>query len=95
VAQAPAVAAAPSATAAGKSARLSVLGASEGGEANLTYIREAGAPVGWPVTFSKNATNLAKRTTATFVRSGTYTVEVTVRDRAGRRAEAAVVLVIN
>ncbi len=54
-----------------------MLGADDGGEANLTY---TWATTGTPpaaVTFSANGTNAAKNTTATFTKAGTYTFQVT------------------
>ena len=64
----------------GSTTALSVLGADDGGEANLTY---TWATTGTPpaaVTFSANGTNAAKTTTATFTKAGSYTLQV---DRQG------------
>src|SRR4029077_12402533 len=61
---------------------LSVLGADDGGEANLTYTWAVTAgPSG--ATFSANGTNAAKNSTATFTQAGTYTFQVTVTDQDG------------
>jgi hypothetical protein len=64
-------------------ARLHVLGADDGGEANLTYTWAAigGSPAG--ATFSANGTNAAKDATVTFAQAGTYTLQVTVTDLGG------------
>ena len=50
----------------GTSTALSVLGADDGGEANLTYTWIATGTPPAPVSFSVNGTNGAKNTTATF-----------------------------
>jgi mannose/cellobiose epimerase-like protein (N-acyl-D-glucosamine 2-epimerase family) len=63
-----------------KSTALSVLGADDNGEANLTYTWAATVNPGSSVTFSKNGTNAAKVTTATFAKAGNYTFQVTVKD---------------
>ena len=58
-----------------------MLGADDGGEANLTY---SWATTGTPpaaVTFSANGTNAAKATTATFTAAGVYALQVTVKDQ--------------
>jgi hypothetical protein len=78
-----------------KTAALSVLGADDGGEANLTY---SWATTGTPpaaVTFSANATNAAKATTATFTAAGTYALQVTVKDQAGLTATATLTVTVN
>lgn len=61
---------------------LSVLGADNGGEANLTYTWSATAkPTGAASpTFSANGTNAAKNATTTFSRAGAYTFTATVSD---------------
>ena len=67
----------------GKTTLLSVLGADDGGEANLTY---TWATTGTPpsaVTFSANGTNAAKSSTATFSKAGSYSIRVTARDADG------------
>ena len=55
-----------------------VLGADDGGEAALTYSWSATGP--GKVQFADNGTNTAKSTTATFSKSGTYVVTVTITD---------------
>jgi uncharacterized protein (DUF362 family) len=79
----------------GARAALSVLGADNGGEANLTY---TWATTGTPpaaVTFSANGTNAAKSTTATFTKSGSYTFQVTVKDQPGLTATSSVTVTVN
>jgi len=74
----------------GTTTSLSVLGADDGGEANLTY---TWATVGTPpaaVAFSANGTNTAKNTSATFSQAGTYTLQVTVKDQPGLTATSSV-----
>jgi len=74
---------------------LSVLGADDGGEGNLTY---SWATTGTPpaaVTFSANATNAAKATTATFAAAGVYALQVTVRDQAGSSAASTLTVTVN
>ncbi len=71
----------------GTTAALSVLGADDGGEANLTY---TWATTGTPpaaVTFSANGTNAAKTTTATFTKAGSYAFQVTVKDQPALTAD--------
>jgi glucose/arabinose dehydrogenase len=79
----------------GTSVALSVLGADDGGESNLTYTWALqGTPQGG-LTFSANGTNAAKNTTATFVGAGAYTFVVTVRDAAGNAAQSSVAVTVN
>lgn len=61
---------------------LSVLGADDGGAANLTYTWAATAKptgAGTP-SFSANGTNAASTTVATFTAAGAYTFQVTISD---------------
>jgi len=77
------------------STTLSVVGADDGGEANLTY---TWATTGTPpasVTFSANGTNAAKTTTATFAKAGTYSFQVTVKDTASQTAVSTVSVTVN
>ncbi len=65
---------------AGTTATLAALGADDSGESNLSY---AWATTGTPpasVSFSANASNAAKNTTATFQKAGSYTFQVTITD---------------
>ena len=69
---------------------LSVLGADDGGEANLIY---TWAPTGArpaPVTFSANGTNAAKNTVATFTKAGNYSFQVTIKDQGNLTAASSV-----
>ena len=74
---------------------LSVLGADDGGEANLTY---TWATTGTPpaaVTLSANGTNAAKATTATFTKAGSYTLQVSVKDQGNLTATSSVPVTVN
>ena len=94
----PTVATAASATpnpVTGKTTVLSVLGADDGGAANLTY---TWATTGTPpaaVSFSANGTNAAKNTTATFTENGTYNFTVTITDAGGLTTTSSVSVVVD
>src|SRR5262249_14791960 len=92
--QAPTVATAASASpspAAGTTTALSVLGADDGGEANLTYTWTAvGAPTGAGPGFSANGSNAAKNTTVTFNKAGGYQFRVTITDAGGLSTTSSV-----
>jgi hypothetical protein len=61
---------------------LSVLGADDGGEPALAYTWSATvAPA--PVSFSANGTNASKSSTATFTKTGGYSLRATVTDTGG------------
>jgi hypothetical protein len=97
--QPPTVASAASASPAvvtGKTTNLSVLGADDGGESNLTYTWTATAkPTGASdPTFSANGTNAAKGVTATFSKAGSYTFQVTIRDSGGLTATSSVTVTV-
>jgi hypothetical protein len=62
---------------------LNVLGADDGGEANLTYTWSTTGTPPAPVNFSANGTNAAKTTTATFNRAGSYAFRVRITDTSG------------
>lgn len=64
---------------AGTNVSVSVLGADDGGETNLTYSWTATGPSG--VTFTPNESNSAKDTTVCFVKAGTYWMEATIADQ--------------
>lgn len=71
---------------------LSVLGADDGGETNLTY---AWTVVGsYPATFSANNSNAAKSTTVTFTGAGAHTFEVTVSDAGGLSVRAQLIVTV-
>ena len=75
-------AAASAATVTGTTVNLSVLGADDGGEPNLTYSwAVTSGPTG--VTFNVNGTNAAQNTTATFTQAGSYTFTATITDQGG------------
>jgi PKD repeat protein len=93
---APSVAAAAVAlpNAAGTGAALSVLGADDGGEGNLTYTWSVLGTPPAAVAFAANGTNASKSTTATFTRAGTYDLRVTISDLAGSSVASDVSLVV-
>lgn len=73
---------------------LTVTGADDGGEASLTY---TWATTGTPpagVTFSANASNAAKSTTATFTKAGTYNFQVTISDLGGLSVTSSVSVLV-
>ena len=76
-----AASASPNPTSSGQT-QLSVLGADDGGEANLTYTWSATAvPAGAAQpTFSANGTNAAKTVTASGLQPGSYTFAATISD---------------
>ena len=79
----------------GTTTNLSVLGADNGGEANLTY---TWATTGTPpaaVTFSPNGTNAAKNTVATFAKAGSYSVQVMIRNPSNLTATSSVNVTVN
>jgi hypothetical protein len=80
----------------GKTAALHVLGADDGGEANLTYTWAASAkPAGAAdPTYSANGTNAAKNSTATVSKAGAYRFQVTITDKDGMTATSSVNLVV-
>ena len=77
------------------SANLSVLGADDAGESNLTYSWSAIGTPPAPVTFSVNGTNAAKNTVATFSKAGTYTLGVTIADTYGQNVTSSVTMTVN
>src|SRR5262249_37756842 len=79
------------------SASLSVLGADNGGEANLTYTWAVtrASPGARAVTFSANGTNAAKNSTATFGAIGSYIFQVTIRDANGLTATSSVTVTVS
>jgi hypothetical protein len=81
----------------GTSTALSVLGADDGGESNLTYSwsvfsKPAGALA---PSFTSNGTNAAKNTIATFSHFGSYTLEVTIVDTGGLSTTSQVTVQVN
>lgn len=76
-----------------KTVKLSVLGADNGGEANLLYSWEAVDEQPLSVSFAVNGTNGAKNTTATFSRAGTYRMRVTISDGLSATTSSVTVVV--
>jgi regulation of enolase protein 1 (concanavalin A-like superfamily) len=97
---APTVSTAASATptpATGTTTALSVLGADNAGEANLTYqwsVTVKPATASNP-TFSVNNSNAAKNSTATFSQAGAYTFLVTLTDAGGLTTTSSVNVTVN
>ncbi|NLE37593.1 MAG: DUF1349 domain-containing protein, partial [Pirellulaceae bacterium] len=81
----------------GATASLSVLGADDHGEPNLTYTWTATSlPSGASQpTYSVNRTNAAKNTTATFNRAGVYTLRVTITDTSGLATTSTVAVTVD
>jgi hypothetical protein len=74
---------------------LSVLGADDRGEPNLTYTwTTIGSPPA-AVTFSANGTNAAKNTVATFSKAGSYSFQVIIRDAGGLTATNTTDVTVN
>jgi Chitobiase/beta-hexosaminidase C-terminal domain len=96
--QAPTVATAATASpnpVSGTTTQLTVLGADNGGEGNLTY---AWSTTGTPpdvVVFSANSSNAAKTTTATFSAIGTYDFQVTISDAVHLSVTSTVSVTVN
>jgi hypothetical protein len=81
---------------AGTSTTLSVLGADDGGEPNLTYTWSTIGTPPAPVEYSANGTNAAKSTLVTFSAAGDYSFVVTLTDADGATATSSVdVLVVS
>ena len=79
----------------GTTCNLSVLGADDAGESNLTYTwATAGTPPA-AVSFGANGSNAAKNTTATFSRAGIYSFQVTIADAGGLTATSSVNVTVN
>ena len=77
----------------GTTTALTVLGADDGGEGNLTYTwATTGSPPA-PVSFSANGTNAAKNSTATFAKAGSYNFVVTISDGANSVMDTVAVTV--
>ena len=79
----------------GVSTNLSVLGADDGGEANLTYTWAATGNPPDGVSFSINSANAAKNTVATFGAAGDYTLAVTITDSGGLTTTSSVNVIVN
>lgn len=79
----------------GTTSNLSVLGADDGGEENLTYTWATIGTAPAPVTFGMNGTNAAKATTAAFTSAGNYTFQVTVKDQGSLTAVSSVTATVS
>jgi hypothetical protein len=79
------------------STALSVLGADDGGESNLTYSWSVlTQPTGAPApSFSLNGSNAAKNTTVTFGQAGTYLLQATITDAGGLSATSSVSVTVD
>lgn len=77
----------------GKTVNLSVLGADDGGESNLTYSWTSSGPAS--VLFSLNNSNAAKNTVATFSSAGNYSFAVTITDVGGLSVTSNVNVTVN
>jgi hypothetical protein len=77
----------------GTTTALSVLGADDAGEANLTYAWSSSGPA--TVTYSVNNSNAAKSTTATFTKAGSYTFTVTITDACSATTTSSVIVTVN
>jgi hypothetical protein len=75
------------------STALSVLGADDGGEGNLTYTWSASGPA--MVTFAGNNSNAAKNTSATFTRAGAYSFQVVIKDAGNLTATSSLTVTVN
>ena len=74
---------------------LSMLGANDCGESNLTY---TWATTGTPpaaVTFSANNSNAAKASTATFTKAGNYVLQCTMKDAGNLTATSSVTVTVS
>jgi hypothetical protein len=91
-----AAAATPNPVPAGQTtANLTVVGADDHGESNLTYTWAATAfPSGGSVNFSANATNAAKSAVATFSAPGNYTLTCTITDAMGLSTTSSVAVTV-
>jgi hypothetical protein len=79
----------------GTTCSLSVLGADDAGESNLTYTWAATGTPPAAVSFSANGSNAAKNTTATFSKAGNYSFQVTLTNAAGLTATSSVNVTVN
>jgi len=81
----------------GTTANLSVLGADDGGESNLTYTWRVTnhPPTAAAPSFSINGANAAKNTTVTFSQAGYYSFQVTIKDAGGNFITSSVGVTVN
>jgi O-glycosyl hydrolase len=85
-------AAAGASTVTGTATSVSVLGADDGGESNLTYFWTSSGPAS--VTFPNNGTNNAKNTYAIFSAAGTYTLTAQIIDANGQYAASSATVTV-
>lgn len=80
----------------GKTAKLSVLAADDGGESALRYFWQAhSVPSNGSVQFSSNGSNSSKNTTLTFGAAGTYQLSVRAIDRLGLATTSLLTVQVN
>lgn len=89
-----AVAASP-APVAGTTATLSVLGADDGGEANLIYTWSINGTPSSIFTVTANGSHAASTTTATFTQPGTYPITATITDAEGKSVTSTTNVVVS
>ena len=82
-------------TVTGTTSNLSVLGADDTGESNLTYTWSTTGTPPAAVSFSADGSNAAKDTTATFSKAGSYSFQVTITDPGGLTATSTVNVTVN
>ncbi len=78
----------------GVTTALSVLADDDGGEASLIYAWNVYGPEGYPVAFSRNGSNDARETEATFAAAGDYAFVVTVADIEGLSVTSGVAVTV-
>jgi len=76
-------------------ATLSVLAGDDNGESNLVYTWATTGTVPASVAFSRNGTNAAKTTVATFTKAGAYNFTVTVKDVGNRTVASNLAVTVN
>jgi outer membrane lipoprotein-sorting protein len=89
-----AVAASP-APVTGTTATLSVLGADDGGEANLMYTWSINGTPSSIFTVTANGSHAASTTTATFTQPGTYPITATITDAEGKSVTSTTNVVVS
>ena len=79
----------------GTSTDLSVLGADDAGESNLTYTWSTTGTPPAAVTFLPNGSNAAQNTTATFSQAGSYDFLVTITDAGGLSTTSSLTVTVD
>jgi hypothetical protein len=81
----------------GTTVALSALGVDDAGETNLTYTWSATSKPSGAAdpTYSANGTNVAKNSTATFYKAGSYTFQVVVTDQSSQTSVGTVSVTVN